>query len=213
MPNWCYTEITINCKNADEAMMLHDKIREWTSFNYCYNRFGERWLGNIVGNSGIDNKTDGKEVFIRCEDSEFSVRCRGSLIHLECPEGGKTLRIDTSTAWSPMLQMWEKICEKYLTEYEILYTADEPGMELFFTNDPNMDGLYIINSDDDEFTRDFLDGESYVNAIDEEDVKNILQDCLGSKEKDIDKLLKMFSKRGYHVWIYSWEYVPISELD
>lgn len=204
MPNWCYTNITINCKNAKEAKMLHNKIEEWTTSDYCKNGFGRFWLGNIVGNSGIDSMKDGKD---------FSVRCRGTLEYLDYKEGENTVSAVTETAWCPMLKMWEKICEKHLTEHEIIYTAEEPGCGLFYTNDPVLSGVYIIDSMNDDFTKRFL-GEPYDSEADKEYLKGILQKCLDSKEESLDDLIKMFEKSDYEdVWIRPWEHMPISELD
>ena len=205
MPNWCYTSITINCKNAEEAKMLYERIEEWTTSNYCRNGFGRSWLGNIVGNSGIDSMKDGKD---------FSVRCRGTLEYLDYQEGENTVSVATETAWCPMIQMWERICEKYLTEYEIIYTAEEPGYELFYTNDPVLSGSYVIDSVNEDFSNKYLSGETYDSEADKEYLKAILQKCLDSKEESIDTLLEMFEKSDYEdVWIRPWEYVPVSELD
>lgn len=203
MPNWCSTNISINCKNKEEAKILYAKIEEWTSYDYCENGFGHDWLGNIVGNSGIDSRKDGKD---------FSVRCRGELTFLDLNE--EQVIIATETAWSPMLQMWKKICDKYLTEYEIIYTAEECGCELFFTNDPILLGKYIVDSLNDDFTNEFLNGESYDRETTKEYLRNVLQNCLVISEKDINTLLKMFHESDYEdVYIHPWEYVPISELD
>lgn len=126
MPNWCYTNINIKCNSEKEAKALHDKIEKWTSVNYCENGFGFNWLGNIVGNSGIDDRKDG---------NDFSVCCRGSLIYLDITDIGDELIIDMETAWIPMLQMWKRICDKHLPSgYDIKYSAEETGCELYETN-------------------------------------------------------------------------------
>lgn len=205
MPNWCSTNITINCKNAEEARMLYKKIEEGTSVEYCKSDFGRFWLGNLVGNLGIDSMKDGKD---------FSVRCRGTITCFDCYEDEEDVFIMTETAWCPMLQMWEMICDKYLSEYKIWYEAEEGGCGLFFTNNPQLVGKYLIDSMNDEFTRKFLDGVSYNDIIDEEELKAILQKCLDTSKKDVNTLLDMFDKSDYEdVWINPWEYVPISELD
>lgn len=123
MPNWCYTGINIKCSSEEEAEYLYKKIQKWTSVNYCCNDFGLNWLGNIVGNSGVGKIKDGRS----------SVDCRGELIYLDLNDN--EVIVETETAWKPMLQMWKRICDKYLVEgYGIEYSAEEPGLGLYVTN-------------------------------------------------------------------------------
>ena len=204
MPNWCSTDITINCNNKKEAISLYNKINEWTSTNYHENGFGLDWLGNIVGNSGID----------QMNDEDFSIRCRGRLTYLELYEDDNAVFVATETAWSPMLQMWRMICNKYLTEYELIYTAEECGCGVYFTNDPVLFGKYLIDSANDDFSNKYLSGETYDREASEAYLKTALQKCLNTSENDINVLLDMFNESDYEdVYIYPWEEVPIDELD
>ena len=126
MPNLFYTDINIECNSEKEAKALYDKINKWTSVNYRKNDFGLNWLGNIVGNSGLDSMND---------RGDFSVRCRGSLIYLDMNENGDEIVVSTETAWCPMLQMWKLICQIYLPSgYDIKYSAEETGWGLYETN-------------------------------------------------------------------------------
>lgn len=204
MPNWCSTNISIKCKNKEDATMLYNKIEEWTSSDYCKNGFGHNWLGNIVGNSGLDKLKDG----------DFSIRCRGELSYLDLNDN--ELIISTETAWTPMVQMWVKLCEKYISEYEIFYSAEECGCGLYFTNDPDLIGKYLVDSIDDEFTDKFLDGESYDLETSEDYLRKVLQKLLDTSEKNMKILLEKFEERehGYEeVYINPWEYVPLSDLE
>ena len=40
MPNWCSTDITINCDNNEKLADFYVKIEEWTSHDYKENGFG-----------------------------------------------------------------------------------------------------------------------------------------------------------------------------
>ncbi len=70
------------------------------------------------------------------------------------------------------------------------------------------------DSANEDFAEKYLCKEQYNSEADAEYVKAVLQDCLDSKEENIDKLLEMFLKSDHEeVWIHPWKYVPYSELD
>lgn len=170
MPNWCYTQIKIKDKNVET---FYKKIEEWTSHNYCENGFGNTWLGNIVGNSGIDNMDSG----------DFSVSCRGSITDMFM-ENEDTLAICTETAWSPALRMWRILLNKYLPDATLTFIAEESSMGLYITNDPSYVGNYIIDTYDEEII-------DYMDNVSESRLREYLMDLLHTDEHDIDKLLKM----------------------
>lgn len=155
---------------------LNKLIDEWTSSNAMENGFGHKWLGNIVLNSKIGTVDT---------DKSTDLRCRGSLIDNEVVDD--ILYITTETAWEPMLKMWRKIVDKYIPEAEIIYTTEEPGMCLYATNDPNLEGLYYIDVWD-------VDGMESEYAAGEEDVVEVLREYLKSDKSDFDELLEDFKK-------------------
>lgn len=195
MPNWCSTEIIIYCDNNEEIENLYNKIKEWTSKDYEPNGFGLNWLGNIVGNSEIGTIDTG---------TETDLSCRGYLAYLDYSSG--ELRISTDTAWRPMLGMWDKLADKYLTNPHIIYEAEEAGCELFHTNNDDLAGTYWSYNDGLE---DFPDEYS----ISPSELKTALQKLLESNENDLDKLLNLFHESDFSddIFIQKWEYVPLSE--
>ena len=138
MPNWCFTNITLNCKSNDVAKRVHDKIDQWTSTNAIENGFGENWLGNVLINSGCRK---GEEI-----NTTNCPRCRGDIVWLDVSEN--QVNIQTETAWSPMMEMWREVCEKAFPEedIEIIYTSEETGMWEFYTNDPYYRDKYIFSN-------------------------------------------------------------------
>ena len=201
MPNWCYTQITINNENKEELKHFENLLNDWTSHNYMENGFGLNWLGNIVGNSGIGTVSESKDT---------DISCRGSLIYME--NFGDQLVIDTETAWAPKLRMWIMLLDKYLPDAELIYQAEECGMALYLTNDPALVGKYgleIFNFEEeleDFETDDLLSEESLIAT---------LQDLLKTKETDIKALLNMFEKSEFsdYMVIYQWDFADPDEFE
>lgn len=192
MPNWCYTQITISHDDQKEIDKLYNLIEDWTSTNYKQSDFGNYWLGNIVGNSGIDTW-----------DGDFKIRCRGRLCDFNKSE--KELCIATETAWSPMLQMWLKILERYSPDAQLIYTAEEPGCCIYVTNNADLENKYIID--------DWSDCYDYAgDEYSQEDVIKILQEITGNHEEHrFDYLMNEFSMGDYELSINPWEFVKAEE--
>lgn len=197
MANWCNTNITINNENEDELRAFEKKLQEWTSKNYVNTDFGLNWLGNIVGNSGIDT----------IENGDFqNVRCRGLVSYIGEVIDGQ-LDIQTETAWVPMMKMWVELCEKYLPDAEIIYTAEECGNCLYETNDPYMKDHYIVDAYDiDDIESDWEASEDYV--------REVIQKLLHTEETDINKLMEMFYDSDVEgISIHKYNYTDINEWD
>lgn len=195
MPNWCYTNITINHENETEVEKLEKLIDEWTSKNYMPNGFDNKWLGNVVLGSGVgtvdtDNATD--------------LRCRGSIV--DYYRSGNELIISTETAWVPMLKMWVKVLEKYLPDAELIYNAEECGCDISHTNDQTLVGKYILDYyGDGDFESDW--------EADEDTVIKTLQKMLDTTETDVNKLIEMAYNEDLDISIHEWEYADVSDWD
>ena len=137
MPNWCVTTISFR-GGKDPVCLLDKKIREWTDREYLKSDFGKPWLGNICIGSGI---TKPEEI-----NDPSGYRCRGSVIWTEKPSE-EELIVQTETAWTPMVRMWDAVLDKLgmKEDVRIVYTAEEPGMEVYCTNDPDVAGTYVYD--------------------------------------------------------------------
>ena len=201
MPNWCYTNITINHYDKAKLEDLSKKISDWSHKQFCdtgENGFRDGWLGNIVGNSGIaDPMKDG------------SPRCRGTLTSIYYEH--EQINLSTETAWAPMMQMWQMIIDKYLPDADITYSAEESGCDLFCTNDPDLTGKYYIDvwEPPEEFENEEGDYEA-----DEDYAIKFLQRVLKTDEPDINKLFeKLNDIEDNWFSINKWQDCPISELE
>ena len=201
MPNWCFTNITMTGQK-EKVQFLYDKIEEWTSKDYMDNGFGHTWLGNIVLGSGIATKED--------IDDRDAPRCRGNIVYLDIyiiDSDTAELTVQTETAWCPMMKMWSMINEHYYLNLEIIYTAEEPGVELYITNDYDVAGTYIMDAYDiDEIQTDY--------GVEEKYVARELQELLSTTEINIEKLINIFDESEYsdRMTIGKYSYVDIDDL-
>lgn len=195
MPNWCWTRITINHESEIELEKFDKLLDEWTNKDYMDNGFGYNWLGNIVLGSGVGTINTNKET---------DLRCRGTITEHWIENG--TLHIDTETAWSPMLQMWVKILDKYLPDAEWVYEAEECGNGVQCTNDPDLMGKYVIDYYGDK------DIESDWEAS-KEVVRLTLQELLDTTEIDVEKLIEMVYEDDYDISVRKWEWAEVNEFE
>lgn len=131
MPNWCSTTIIFH-GNEEEINDFHKKIEGWISKPAKIPEyFGETWLGNILYGVGLEDRIDA---------AVDRLRCRGWITYfddLENYDGDWQFKIDTETAWAPMLCMWEETIKKL--EYKTIgfsFQSEEPGMCDYFMFDP-----------------------------------------------------------------------------
>ena len=156
MPNWCNTSISFEVH--DESQKCMDALKDFyykiknqldSGTSLGENGFGSSWLGNFYILFGIGTY----EQLVGTEQGKLC-HCRGSFYYIDDPnseyingefiEGefnSSSFNIATSDAWGPALQLWQLIINKnYSDEFgpliDIYYQAEEPGCELYYTNDP-----------------------------------------------------------------------------
>lgn len=194
MPNWCFTKIVITHDDTNELKVFDKLLDQWTSRNYKTNGFGHNWLGNIVLGSGIGTVDT---------NPETDFECRGTIDHKEIYMD--ELIIDTSTAWKPMLRMWVELVNKFIPDANITYTAEESSDDLYYTNDPDLEGKYVIDSWDERVESDY--------EAEESNVIKTLQELLETTESDVDKLIQMSFDKENYVGIHKWEYKNIESFN
>jgi len=214
MPNWCYTNISFNSENKNDLEKLYNFIEKATSNKSKYadvSDFGSNWLGNILLECDLMTLDDVKNDKVPC-------RCRGSIIYVDITED--QVIVDTETAWVPMMQVWQRVVEKLnLDDVDIIYTAEEPGCELYLTNDPVVDGTYMIeffaDNDHEEniFNRIFGSDDDRLYELSQKDIDSY---TLKAKEifpnlKSLDDLHKYIND-GYFVF-NQYQLVDIWDLD
>lgn len=202
MPNWCDTEITINCKTKEDATEIFDTFSEWSNSDLCKdNGFGQQWLCRFLIQAGITTYDE----IDRC-----GIRCRGSIV--DYYQADEIIRIFTETAWCPMLKMWQAIIDKHFSGVVegILYVAREPGFGVFCTNDEDWVDEYAIDCPDAGLS--VYDGSSTCFICD--NLINFLEEkgiCVESE--DFESLEKELDYLDIDHYSYKFEYVPIEDLD
>lgn len=185
MPNWSYTEITVT-GDKNKLENFQKKVKEWTSKEYMKSDFDLMWLGNIVGNSGLESRTENKD---------FDIACRGDLT--QCEMYGDKLTICTRTAWRPMLKMWTELLKREVGDYELVFNSEDDCGNYFISSDPEIYGKYRF----DIWENDLLDelelpdnDEWYISK---ERLVSLLQKLFNTVVSNVDELIEMFDNSDY----------------
>lgn len=212
MPNWCATDIQLFFPDEEKAEKACDKIESWMK-SAKKSDFGDAWLGNILINAGLVTLSD-------AESGNFPFSCRGSITYLE--NTNDEVHISTETAWVPMVKMWEAIASKHFPDMcYIQYRGFEPGMNILWTNEPDLPGKYYL----DNWGVFLPETNEELSAV---AVHKMLVEALktlqpkGEFKFDLDKISlngllrlceeeNLFTNKDFT--IEEWKYVPIEELE
>ena len=209
MPNWCLTKIDINIDSEETAQAIHDKLEQWLKAPEDESiDGGDDWLGCLAVNSGVIASYD--------DIDESPIACRGEVEDVTLD--GESVYMITSTELGPMLEVIYRALEKNfgLDGIDIVYSAEEPGNQLFITNDESVADTYYVEIDDES-------GEQVLGALGVEDYEcdNYSEEYLveklkaafgiGEDEKPtIDELLDTAAEHP-GIYIYLWEYEPLTD--
>lgn len=188
MPNWCFTNLTINHHKKKELKKFYENLQKWTSTNYKENDYGLKWLGNIVGNSGIGTINTRKDIALNCD---------GAIVTMDFSD---EIILSLETPWRPHLMMWKKLVDRDLPGAEIIFIAQEQGHRLFVTNECAYIGKYCVIS-----WNDAVEANDIAKEV---EVIEMLQDLFNTKERQIAKLLEQLdnSKEFIDIAVAKWKY-------
>lgn len=188
MANNCFTDYVIE-GDQQELQSLYEALQriDTKAELKTTSGFGSRWLGNLVTEIGGDWN---------------NVYCRGTVDWYELEDN--QLQILTDTAWVPMNEVFDFIVEKF-PGLEYYYQAEEPGCELFWTNDTA--GIhfskYIVR-----LSKDGYGEEEYFETL--ENAFKYVSDNFGveiKSEEDIRKLNEDLDEKGGDDYCYFNEFV------
>ncbi len=206
MPNWCVTDIEVSGKK-DELSKLYDLINTWISKSE--DSFGGRkHLVDIVKQS---------EIFSEDELKTLSIRSIGGCFESIQFQKDRSLLIRVTTIWKPMLLMWVKIFDKYLTEYTMYYMSEDSGEDIYITNNPKYIDTYNFDVRDYDSLEEKLgegnvpETESYVSK---KRIIEILQNLLESESNDVDELIAEFNSSNFadDISINKFDFVPVEDI-
>lgn len=161
MPNWCSTDYYV-VGSKKEVLDLNKKMErlENRKKSLVKNGFGNTWLGNLVNYLGGDWE---------------KVYCRGEWMCREYNKEKNTLTFTTETAWREMDE-WRKFIESCYKTIKILYVTEEPGMEIYKTNDK--DAIFFKS----KYVLDYTEDVEYFETIDQ--AIEFIEELIGIKIED-----------------------------
>ena len=161
MSNWCSTDYYV-VGSKKEVLDLNKKMErlENRKKSLVKNGFGNTWLGNLVKSLGGDWE---------------KVYCRGGWMCREYNKEKNTLTFTTETAWREMVE-WRKFIESCYKTIKILYVTEEPGMEIYKTNDK--DAIFFKS----KYVLDYTEDVEYFETIDQ--AVEFIEELIGIKIED-----------------------------
>ncbi len=193
MPNWCInSEIITGPK--EEIEPLYHNLCKW--IEESNESSADNWgLANIVESAGF-----------KPFDGEKGFRCRGDIVNdfeLEDIDNKESkISFSSETAWAPMPEMWLGIVKKYAPNCKYYYFSEEPGMDLYISNDTEhrffneeiyLD-IYLDPKDSPKkYTKAFGTESSWDYTKNE--IITILQKMLRTTKTDLTLLIERFNKK------------------
>lgn len=213
MPNWCVTDIEVSGKK-DELSKLYDLINTWGQKSLDGDSNGDYFFFRFKDVVELTDIVKYAEIFT--EDKLNSLSIRGNLEDMQIQKDGSLL-IRVSSPWNPMLLMWVRIFNKYLTDYTMYYMSEESGEDIYITNNPKYIGTYNFDVKDYDSLEEKLgkgnvpETESYVS---EKRIIEILQNLLESELNDIDELITKFNSSYFidDISINKFYFFPIKDI-
>lgn len=127
------------------------------------------------------------------------------------PTAPNEIGVMTDSKWTPYPNAWEDIAKTFDENVIVYYEAEEPGCEIYASNDPDYVGHFIIDVCDDsdlpECVSLALGPHSRAETI------SALQKLLETDDDDMSALLRKLGNSKYSeaVYVHEIEYTPISD--
>lgn len=133
MPNICstYVKITARPHKIQQMYDIVNKVAENSDYT-------GRWTGNILKALGYSEEYISSHWYTR-----------GWVDYAEIKDEN-TLEVWVEDAWSPHLTAFVKLANRFGAD-ELIYSAEEPGCEIYITNDPELVGKPVYEEGDDKW--------------------------------------------------------------
>ena len=186
MPNWCYTVVNISSPDKEKLKVLSDEF-----------------------DKALDKDDSLYSLLLHLDLGESEIKKinhRGSITYYETFDD--YILMDVESAWSPTLEPIRLFCEKYDPSAEILYTAEEPGCEVFLSNNDEDVGQWrIIYGGDDPYFEDCQ--EPFSN----DELKDLLEDKIRPLEtKGLSQLIETIRDVDNGFYVNRYSYCSIEDL-
>lgn len=127
------------------------------------------------------------------------------------PTAPNEIGVMTDSKWTPYPKAWRDIARTFDKNVVVYYEAEEPGFEIFASNDPNYVGCYIIDVNDDSDLPEGVNLEWGPNT--RKKTISALQKLLGTDEGNLSVLLCKLENSKYKeaVYVHEITYLSISD--
>lgn len=195
MANICITDITINAytKEQKEGLKQINKLIEESK-----GKIGAVYT-EILAHSDIEGKDE-------------VVTGRGEVTYTEISENGEKLTIHCSDAWKPHLELFVALVNTYASGAALVFRAEEPGYDIYVSNDDTVVGTYYIDIYDNSSTTEKgkkLDDNSYYDLSESEAIA-MLNDYFGATNTSINGFTRLIDEVG-GLNIHQFENAEISD--
>ena len=167
--------------------------------NFVENSDEERSVYNLGVKAGIKN-AEGRDVREWVEDA-----------YAVSSSDPREIEVTTNSKWTPCPNAWKDIARTFDKNVVVYYEAEEPGFEIFASNDPNYVGCYIIDVNDDSDLPEGVNLEWGPNT--RKETISALQKLLGTDEGNLSVLLCKLENSKYKeaVYVHEITYLSISD--
>lgn len=127
------------------------------------------------------------------------------------PAAPNKIEVLTDSKWTPCPNAWQDIAKTFDENVIVYYEAEEPGCEIYDSNDPDYVGHFIIDVCDDG---DFPEGVDLEwGPHNREETISSLQKLLETDEDNLSVLLHKLESGKYSeaVYVHEISYTPISD--
>lgn len=181
MTNWCENQIIVMGDNK-ETTYLYEKIKE---------------LANKCGRPHLLLKN----ILKYADISSGDYHCYGEFEGI-CMLDSNKIRIDTYTAWFPMVKMWKAIVDKYTKNCKMLFYSTEPSVGIYETNDIDYEFFkmdYVVEWHPDlnnPFKDESLQNNEGYKMFSSEDFIECFRKEFNMPDADTDSLIDTITRYG-----------------
>ena len=131
--------------------------------------------------------------------------------YIVSPTAPNKIGVMTESKWTPCPKAWEDIAKTFDENVIVYYEAEEPGCEIYASNDPDYVGHFIIDVWDDSDLPEGVDLKYVIYSRVE--TISILQKLLETDTDNMSVLLYKLGNSKYKevVYVHEIEYTPISD--
>lgn len=152
MPNWCLDSVMFYPGEKGSLENLKQLQQDLETALETIDEGSDNWIGRLLTYKGTSYERTKNREAIYCRSFVDYMDSLEDVQEFECFE------IKSSSAWRPMVEMYDWIADTYQLEYVIC--AEEPGDELYVNTDT--EGIYYqeryyisCDQDEEEFDFDF----------------------------------------------------------